>query len=214
MILDRLHKGILVWISLFLIGGLGNAFVAWKIENKNMLLQQKIANEIIRFHVIANSDSKEDQDLKLLVKNEVVKEVQQKLENVENIEEARKILSYELSALEEIASSVIQKNGYSYSAKASLLKREFPVKMYGDLVFPAGEYEAVQIKLGNAEGKNWWCVMFPTLCFLDGTYAVVPEESKEELKQCLTQEEYQVLEKEKSKYKISFRWKCMDWLKK
>ena len=105
---------------------------------------------------------------------------------------------------------IIKENGFTYTASASIEKGYFPLKVYGDLTLPPGEYEAVRIELGSASGRNWWCIMFPPLCFVDATYNVIPENSKEELKYVLTEEEYDSIfsnknDKEKVKVKVSFK---------
>lgn len=179
-------------------------------ENRQRVdFQKDIAKEIIRFHVIANSDTDQDQKLKLKVKEKIVANLQASLKSANSIVEARKIIQKELSNVEYIANKVIIKEGYHYSSKAKLIKCNFPIKEYGDMVFPAGEYEALRVELGEAQGKNWWCVMFPTLCFIKGTYGIVPEESKEELQTVLTEEEYNSLLVEK-KETVGIRFKVVD----
>jgi stage II sporulation protein R len=166
-------------------------------------IQKGIASEIIRFHVIANSDSKEDQELKLKVKEEVVNYLRPILENAPNNKEARKIMIHQEPQIKRIAERVIGENGYSYPVKVSLGNSYFPTKVYGDLTFPPGVYEALKIEIGKAEGRNWWCVMFPPLCFVDATYSVVPEKSKGTLKHVLTDEEYDaVISKRETIYTI------------
>lgn len=175
-------------------------------------IQHHIASEIIRFHILANSDTKKDQELKLQVKEKVVTCLQKKLKTAKNIHEARNILQSSLKEVESVASNEIKKQGYSYGVEASLKNTMFPVKQYGDLVFPAGEYEALRVQIGESKGKNWWCVMFPTLCFIDGTYNIVPEESKMKLKNVLSKEDYNaLLIKNKEDVKIEF--KLINWWK-
>ena len=153
-------------------------------------MQQKIAEEIIRFHVLANSDSKEDQQVKLKVKDEIVSYMQGKLTGVTSKEEAKEVLAREDETIRQIATKVLRDNGYSYPVASEFAKVQFPVKQYGDLSFPAGEYDAYRVLIGQAKGKNWWCVMFPSLCAVNETYSVVPDESKDTLKNVLTEEEY------------------------
>ncbi|WP_313130174.1 stage II sporulation protein R [Anaerocolumna sp.] len=184
---------------------------------RELRIQQGIAKEILRFHVIANSDSEEDQVLKLKVKDAVTKALQPKLNKANDVNEARNILDGELNNLVELSDKIIQENGFTYTASASIEKGYFPLKVYGDLTLPPGEYEAVRIELGSASGRNWWCIMFPPLCFVDATYNVIPEDSKEELKYVLTEEEYDSIfskknDKEKVKVKVSF--KLLSWLDK
>ena len=206
----NIHK-LKIIIFCIILAAAGSLYIAGRSAEADAT-QKDIAKEIIRFHVIANSDSDEDQALKIKVKNAVVKELQEKLKNAGTIDDAREIMIGQLEGIEETASAVMREEGCRYGAKASLVQRTFPVKIYGDMAFPAGEYEALQIKLGKAEGKNWWCVMFPTLCFVDGTYSIVPEESKEKLEHVLTEEEYQSL-LIKNTGKITIKWKWKEWLK-
>lgn len=156
-------------------------------------IQKNIAKEVLRLHVVANSDSGEDQDLKLKVKETIVTYLRGAMADAGSVEEAREEVQRRLPEIEEIAEEKMQAEGYDYEAAAVLGECYFPVKEYGDLTFPAGEYEALRVKIGDSAGKNWWCVMYPTLCFVDSTYQVVPEESKERLKENLTEEEFNSL---------------------
>lgn len=160
-------------------------------------LQQGIADEIIRFHVLANSDSKEDQQLKWDVKNKITSYLQDKLKKTTTKEEAEQIIKQQANQLQKIAEEEIKEQGYSYPVTVKLENCYFPVKQYGDLVFPAGEYEALRVLIGNAKGKNWWCVMFPSLCFVNETYSVVPDDSKDKLKHVLNEEEYEAIDQTK-----------------
>ena len=156
-------------------------------------IQQGIAGEILRFHVIANSDSKEDQALKLKVRDAVVEYMKDLLEGAEDLEETKGRVAERLADIEELAMRIVEKEQAGYPVHAELTECYFPRKSYGDCTFPAGRYEALRICIGKAEGKNWWCVLFPNLCFVDSIHAVVPEEQKEELKNVLTEEEYESL---------------------
>lgn len=156
-------------------------------------MQRDIARQVIRLHVVANSDSEEDQNLKLEVKEEIVRLLREQLREDGSVAEAQQTLRNNLSRIEETASDYIHEKGYDYEVSAELGMCYFPVKEYGDLVFPAGEYKALKVNIGKHEGRNWWCVMYPTLCFVDSTYQVVPDESKEKLKENLTEKEYDSL---------------------
>ena len=134
---------------------------------KTHTLQQGIAAEIIRFHVLANSDSEKDQALKRKVKDEVVTFMQDKLKKVTKKEQAEQVIKANLEEIRKVAEQVTKKEGNGESVTTALTKKDFPVKVYGDTVFPAGNYETLQIEIGNAKGKNWWCVMFPSLCMVD-----------------------------------------------
>lgn len=172
---------------------------------KDSQIQASIAEEIIRFHVIANSDSKADQDLKLKVKESLVKELSPYLSRATSVTDARTILSDMLPFIKETAENVVRQEGFNYSVTASLEPYNFPIKIYGDYTFPSGTYEALRVKIGDAKGKNWWCVLFPPLCFVDETYSIVDETTEEQLKYLLTEEEFEILKVQKAPVKIKFK---------
>ena len=132
------------------------------------VLYGTVTNEyegIIRLHVIANSDSDEDQQLKLKVRDAVISQVDD-LNNKNDISESREWIASHLDDITSLAESVVRENGCNYSASAELGVRWIPEKTYGDMYFPAGNYEALTITLGKGEGENWWCVLFPPLCLI------------------------------------------------
>ncbi|MCI5586894.1 MAG: stage II sporulation protein R [Lachnospiraceae bacterium] len=157
-------------------------------------IQKNIASNIIRLHVIANSDSKEDQQLKLKVRDGILDEVKSCVQNAASVKQAENAILSQKDRIASSAENIIKSEGYDYKVNIALKDRYFPVKSYGDLVFPAGIYNALCIEIGDANGRNWWCVLFPSLCLVDETKAVVPDESKEKLKKNLTKSEYDILE--------------------
>ena len=181
--------GLIVLAGLLLVNGIYNGQQITSVAS----YQPHIAEEVLRFHVIANSDSEEDQNLKLKVKEAVLQCVRPMLSDAKTKEEAEKIITQNMTEIEIAANEIIAKEGFSYTSKGVLGKTTFPMKQYGDMVFPAGEYEAFRILIGEAKGKNWWCVMFPTLCFVDETYDVITEENKEQFREILSEEEYESL---------------------
>lgn len=166
-----------------------------------------ISNKIIRFHVLANSDSDEDQELKLKVRDEVIKYMSPILDKSKSLDESREILKNNQEKVIKIAEKVIKEEGYNYSVRTELKRENFPVKTYGNITLPEGEYEAFRILIGEAKGQNWWCVMFPPLCFVDMTKGQISyDESKEKLEGVLTDEEYDLItDKENSKIKFRFK---------
>lgn len=174
-------------------------------EASAQVIQQGIAQEVLRFHVLANSDSEEDQQLKLQVKTAVVSYLEGMLPEDVTLEETRNLVKTHMEEISHRAKEVIQKEGYAYPVTVSLTETYFPEKTYGDCTLPAGEYEALQVKIGEAEGQNWWCVLYPGLCFLDETHAVVKQEKMQKLRQVLTVEEYETITKD-ADIKIRFRW--------
>lgn len=110
----------------------------------------------------------------------------------------------------ETAEKTLHKSGYTYGASARLANVDFPVKTYGDYTFPAGKYRALQITLGKGEGHNWWCVLYPNMCFQGSVYEVMDESSGEELREVLTQEEYADVF---DSGKMQIRWKFLDYFR-
>lgn len=135
-------------------------------------------NQLIRLHIVANSDCTVDQELKRKIRDEIIHCFSPDLVNVPNIEAAREITRANLDRIKAIASREISAQGQNYPAEVQLGRFTFPTKHYGPFMLPAGEYESVQIIIGSGSGANWWCVLFPPLCFVDMPKAaagIVPE---------------------------------------
>lgn len=158
---------------------------------KQQKLQQGIAEKILRFHVLANSDSQKDQELKEMVRDAIGAKMANLLEGVESKEACEAIVLTQIEEIEQTAEEVIVQQGFDYTVAASIEQVDFPVKTYGSYTFPAGKYDALEVTIGEGEGHNWWCVMYPNMCFSGSVYEVVDETSAEELRQVLTKEEYQ-----------------------
>ena len=187
--------------SLFFVGCTSLSDEKINKDNEVRYNYESIKDEIIRFHVIANSDNKKDQDLKLKVRNEVIKFIEPLLNKSKSIEESRKIIKSNNEKIIKIAKNVVIENGYNYEVKGNLSKENFPEKEYGNIVFPQGEYEAYRILIGKASGQNWWCVMFPPLCFVDVTKGEVAyNETEKRMNEVLDSEE---LDNNKEKKKVS-----------
>ena len=169
---------------------------------KQQMVHQ-LSNEVFRFHVLANSDNEKDQTLKMQVKEAIIAYMKEEIPDAKSAKETKEWAQNHLTELEDVATDLIREKGYRYAVKAEVLKCYFPEKVYGDITFPHGKYDALRIKIGAAKGKNWWCVLYPNLCFVDATYAVVPKEGKEELQHVLDEETYDMIT-EKPKFKI--RW--------
>ena len=169
-----------------------------------------IANSVFRLHVIANSDSKEDQDLKYKVRDSLINYMNSICANCENKQDAINLVTEHKDDFKQIALDTIKDNGYSYDVNISIGNFSFPTKDYGDISLPAGFYDALRVEIGEAKGQNWWCVMFPPLCFVDVSSGVVPEESKEELENNLSEEEYALVSND-SDTKIQFKFKILEF---
>ncbi len=125
---------------------------------------ENMKSNVLRLHIIANSDSKEDQDLKLLVRDEILRECGYLFCENTNIEDAITIAENSLDLFNSVANSVIKKSGYEYLAQSEVGMSYFETREYENFTLPAGEYKSLIIRLGEARGKNWWCVVFPTVC--------------------------------------------------
>jgi len=178
-------------------------------------IQTGIADEVIRFHIRANSDTESDQNLKLAIKDEILNHFQEGLNSSSNIDETRNFLLSNLKEIEECAKEVISKEGYDYDVNVTLAQEFFPTRKYGDIYLPAGEYEALRINIGESVGENWWCVMFPPLCFVDITKSEIDEDDdlKVQLKTILTEDEYSIVSKseKKGEIPIEIKFKVVEW---
>lgn len=169
---------------------------------------------IIRLHVIANSNTVGDQALKLKVRDAVIAYMDDQ-PNLRTVDKTREHLEGNLDRLEAIANGVIAAEGYNYTAKADIGVRYIPEKNYGDITFPAGNYEALNITLGDGDGENWWCVLFPPLCLLDeGTENVLTESglSEDDISDGeISDEELAALTENQ---RLQLRWKLIELLNK
>lgn len=168
-----------------------------------------ISNSVFRLHVIANSNSNEDQSLKYKVRDSLLNYMNNICKDCNSKEEAVNIVSKHQEEFKQVALKTIENEGYSYNVKIEIGNFEFPTKQYGDISLPAGFYDALKVEIGKAEGRNWWCVMFPSLCFVDVSSGIVPEESKEELQNVLSDEEYAIIS-DKSTLNIKFKFKLLE----
>lgn len=190
------------------------SFTAWRVSLVDMKcyeVQRGLADEVFRFHVLANSDSDEDQRVKLEVRDAVISYMKSEMPKDSDGQKAvsssagetKRWSKEHLSELVRVANEVLEREGMDYQAQAQVTKCEFPEKRYGDVTFPQGEYEALRITLGEAAGHNWWCVLYPNLCFIDATYAVVSDDGKDELKHVLTDDEYEMITDDKE---LKVKW--------
>ncbi len=169
-----------------------------------------IANSVFRLHVIANSDSQEDQNLKYKVRDNLLNYMNLICKDCSSKQEAIEIVKQNKQIFEQIAIDTVEEQGYSYPVEVTIGNFEFPTKHYGDISLPAGFYDALKIKIGEAKGQNWWCVMFPPLCFVDISSGIVPESSKELMEDNLSEEEF-ALVSNSSNGEIQFKFKLLEF---
>lgn len=166
-----------------------------------------LSEGLIRLHVIANSDSDDDQQLKLKVRDRILSECAS-LANDTQIEAVRADICTNLEYIEEIARDEMVKNGYDYDVRASYGMADFPEKRYGNITLPSGSYQSLRVEIGDAQGKNWWCVLFPPLCFVDETCVSVSDESNDILRSQLGNATYDMVTSDSAS--VEFRLKSYE----
>lgn len=168
---------------------------------KDWQTAQGVAAKVTRLQIIGNTDSEEDQRVKLLVRDRVTSWINELTENITDPQEARTVLRANLPQIEKIAAETVTANGFFYPVQAVMEETEYPFRNYGNFALPEGNYLALRIKLGKAEGKNWWCVAFPGLC---EPYAEIDDG-------CLSREERKLIEGERPEVRF-FLLECFQRL--
>lgn len=197
------RKGIYYFVGVTVI-----AVYVWTIVLGNDPLQPAIASKILRFHVLANSDEVYDQSVKEKVRDAVGTYLQPLLEDAESLDETKRIVETNMDEIIEVAESTLNMHGYDYSVTASIANVDFPEKSYGSYTFPKGNYEALQIVIGEGKGKNWWCVLYPNMCFKGSVFEVIEEEAEQSLKEVLSPWEYADVF---DSGKVEFRFKFLEY---
>ena len=192
---------VLVLLSIFVL------FSAYSYANS---VSYDIADSVFRLHVLANSDSEEDQQLKLKVRDALLSYMNTLSSNCNTKEEAIQIATQHQNEFQTIAENVIVENGYNYPVQIKINNFYFPTKSYGDISLPAGYYDALRVEIGNAKGKNWWCVMFPSLCFIDISSGIVDSEGKEKLENNLDSESYELISENKTSTEFKLKFKLLE----
>ena len=176
-------------------------------------ISDNLYNSIFRLHVIANSDSEEDQNLKYIVRDNLINYMNDNCKNLSSKEEVIQYAKENSDKLKQIAENTVKDNGFTYPVQVEIGNYEFPTKNYGDISFPAGFYDALRVKIGESSGKNWWCVMFPPLCFVNATTGIVPDSSKETLHENLSDENYMIVS-ESDNSSVAFKFKIVELFEK
>lgn len=175
-------------------------------QNYVSAVSNNLSEAVFRLHVLANSDSAEDQALKLKVRDSLLNYMNDICSNCTTKEEAISLANENKKNFQQIAEQTISENGYNYPVKINIDNFYFPTKNYGDITLPAGFYDALRVEIGEAKGKNWWCVMFPSLCFIDVSSGIVDDSAKENLEKNLEEESYSIIsDKNNSEIKLKFK---------
>lgn len=204
---SKYKKSCVRWILAFLLAAMVWCVVALGAAY-GAQIQGGISEKVLRFHVLANSDTASDQALKLAVRDCILEEYGARLSACRTKAESMAYLQNSQTEIAEIAKAEIARQGYDYDVTVSVVREDFPEKKYGDLVFPAGVYDALRVEIGAAEGHNWWCVLYPQMCYVDATWSEPTQESHMRLQNTLTEEEYVVvsaLEQEQKMPKIKLK---------
>ncbi len=221
---NKMRKKIKIGILLALLGmGCMLQNAKEEAENQTALcaMQPDIAGKILRFHILANSDTDEDQALKLKVRDAIGSYIETYIEDSNNLEESKAEIQKRIPEIEQVGAACMEKEGYDYSIHAEIKRASFPVKTYDCFTFPEGEYEALQVVIGEGKGHNWWCVLYPNLCFKGSVYKVeekgkekaedkANDKANEKIRQVLSPEEYKAVIRG-GKYKV--RLKILDYFK-
>jgi len=150
-------------------------------------------DSIIRLHVIANSDSNEDQEMKRAVRDKILDLMKTDVPYYESVNLTRDIINSKTEEIKTIALDVVKNYKKDYKVEVMEGTYPFPVKAYGDIVLPAGDYEALKVVIGKGEGQNWWCVLFPPLCFIDATHGAVEPATRDKLQKALPPDQYSII---------------------
>jgi stage II sporulation protein R len=175
------RKAIILYILLLMIGALVNIYGQQTNAGRNE--EVAIPDEAIRLRILANSDSAQDQELKRKVRDAVNEEINKWVADLTSFAEAKAVIQSRIDDIEHIVAAVLKEENSRQTYKVEFGKVNFPTKLYGNYIYPAGQYEAILITLGKGEGANWWCVLFPPLCFLDFSNGEAVREQAEERNQ-------------------------------
>ncbi len=168
-------------------------------------LKSNISDNLLRLHIVGASDSDYDQQLKICVRDRILSDFSDEFLSCASADDAAATAKLLKAEIEHAANDELSRLGCADTVTSAVEKCKFPTKSYGSITLPGGEYTALNIRIGNAEGKNWWCVMYPPLCVTDKTM-VMSEASAQKLKNSLSEEEYQLIcENEKPDIKIKFK---------
>lgn len=189
-------------------------YIALLSFNYSKAVSSNLSDSVFRLHIIANSDSSADQELKLKVRDNIINYMNTLTSSSSDKKDVISMVNNHLDSFKEIALNTLKENGYNYDVNIEIGNFNFPTKTYGDISFPAGNYDALKIEIGDAIGQNWWCVLFPPLCFVNSSTGVVPDDSKNTLKENINSESYEIISegnKSKNTSDIKIKFKIIEF---
>ncbi|MBP3503092.1 MAG: stage II sporulation protein R [Clostridia bacterium] len=185
-------------------------FIFLSAKSYSQTMFKNISNNFLRLHIIANSDSTDDQILKYKIRDAVIEYITPYFNCVKTKDDALKVLNNHINEIYNIAFDVVSSNRYSYPITVSIGNFYFPTRKYDEITLPEGYYDALKIELGESKGQNWWCVMFPSICLIDTTSSNLTDNSKELLQQNLDSEEYSIICNENKSADIKIKFKLIE----
>lgn len=171
---------------------------------------RNISNNLLRLHIVANSDSTEDQIMKYKIRDEVLNYLKPYLSSVKDKETAIQIINKHMPELKILTSDIAKKNNYNYPINISISSSYFPAKSYGNITLPEGSYDALKIDVGNSSGQNWWCVMYPCLCSVDSSSHNLSYNTDETLLSSLGSEEISLITDSNHSKPLKFKFKLIE----
>lgn len=181
------------------------SFVLISLTSYANTVSEDLSNNFFRLHILANSDSDEDQNLKLKIRDNIIEYMNTLSYSGLTKDESINLTNSNLENFKKIAEKTILDEGYDYPVFLEIGNFYFPTKEYGNISLPAGYYDALKIEIGEAKGKNWWCSLFPPLCFVDISAGVIDEESEEYLKENLSDDEFAIITDTSENVKFKFK---------
>ncbi len=191
--------------SLIILSILIFTFLFLTISSYAKTVSYDLSNNFFRLHILANSNSKEDQNLKLKVRDKIIEYMNSISYEGLDKNEAIELTKNNLENFKKIATDTILEEGYNYPVNLEIGNFYFPTKKYANISLPSGYYDALKIEIGNANGNNWWCSLFPPLCFVDISSGVIDEEAEENLKSNLDEEEFEIITSDSETIKLKFK---------
>ncbi|MGN0368272.1 MAG: stage II sporulation protein R [Wujia sp.] len=222
----KIIRGVVLGILLGVCGGIviTNAMHAIKGQTQTVFAPQEsedfteyedavtnLEDVVVRFHVRANSNATKDLALKYQVRDAILEAFAGDLQNVESSQEAIYFLTQHIDEIRNLAREVVYEAGYDYDVRAYITREDFPIREYGELVIPAGSYQALRIDIGAARGENFWCMLYPMLCYTADSAAVVSEEDGKKLSHIVSEEEYEKLFVKRDTKKDTVKIRCKLW---
>lgn len=202
--MKRNIKSFILLILLFI------TFIIITINSYASTISNNLHENFFRLHIIANSNSNIDQDLKLKVRDNIIIYMKEITQNISTKQEAINICNKHINNFKQIALNTIKEEGFNYDVSLSIGEFSFPTKHYGNISLPAGNYDALKIEIGNAVGENWWCSLFPPLCFVDMSSGMIDDNSKKILNENLSEEDFAIITSNSED--IKFKFKIIEFL--